>query len=286
MTNEEHDLASESESLTESPAWGEVDSTRAQSSEAVTAPVTVDEASLPVNVTDGLDLEAALAAVSTLSDVVAEQEAEEQARIAEEQAQAKAEAEAQARVAHPEMFFPSPPLSTLKRGQLASIVPALVLTGIGAWLTYSTTVQRALPDTGLLVAVSAVGLSLTLLAHWLSSGRWARGVLFFGLALMLDAALLGYLIVQPTPLGLSKGWPLIVSAIGVATIVSAFLALPVERRLVLPGLILVVAGLAGLVITLGLVRGTLITTVASLWPAVAIVMTVLWILPLIFGQRR
>lgn len=288
MTNEERDLTTETESIAETPAWSAVDSPEIQAEELLAdaePTVIVADESLPVNVTDGLDLEAALAAVSTLSDVVAEQEAEEQARIAEVEAEVEAQVEAQARVEHPERFFPVPPLATLKRGQLASIVPAFVLIGIGIWLTYSTTVLRALPDTGLLVAVSAAGLSLTLLARWLSSGRWARGSLFFALSLLLAGGVTAYLIMQPTPLGVGKGWPLMLAAVGLSTTLSAVLAQPFDRRLLLPGLILIVAGLAGMVITLGLIDSSLVTTVAALWPAVVVVMAVLWLGPLIFRRR-
>lgn len=288
MTNEERDLTSETESLADTPAWSAVDSPESQAVESpaeVEPSVIVVDESLSVNVTDGLDLEAALAAVSTLSDVVAEQEAEEQARIAEVAAEVEAQAEAQARVEHPERFFPVPPLSTLKRGQLDSVVPALVLIGMGIWLTYSTTVQRALPDTGLLIAVSVAGLALTLLARWLSSGRWARGSLFFALSLLLVAGVAAFLILQPTLLHISKGWPLILVAVGLSAILSAVLAQPFDRRLILPGLILIFAGLAGMVITLGLINGALLTTVAALWPAVVVVMAVLWLGPLIFRRR-
>lgn len=73
-----------------------------------------------------LDVDAALQAVSSLSDMIAEKEAVEQAV-------ATAEAE---RSAREEEFrsnpFPRPPMSSLQRGQIASIVPALALIAIGA----------------------------------------------------------------------------------------------------------------------------------------------------------
>ena len=113
--------------------------------------VEVASDSLPVNVTDGLDIEAALAAVSTLSDVMAEQEAAELARIARIEAEAQAKVERQARMENPERFFSVPPLTTLKRGQLASIIPAVWLIGLGAWLTFTMTSTHTSPDTSLLI---------------------------------------------------------------------------------------------------------------------------------------
>jgi hypothetical protein len=284
MTNEEQNRVSETEQVADSAEWSAGDAPETQAIENDPS-ASVESDSLPGNVTDGLDLEAALAAVSTLSDVVAEQEAEEQARLVQAEAEAEAQAEAQARVESPELFFPVPPLATLKRGQLASVVPALVLMGVGAWLTFSLTIQRELPDTGLLLAVAASGIVLILLARWLSSGRWARGTLLFALIVVFSGAVLAFLFLQPG-LGVGKGWPLIVTATGIAVCVSAFLSQPVERQLVMPGLILIVAGLAGLVITLGLLNGTALTLVASLWPVAVAVVVILWLIPVIFRQRR
>ena len=53
-----------------------------------------------------VELDAALAAVSTLDDMLAEQEAAEQAEIARQQAEIEAEAQREARLKNPEFFFP------------------------------------------------------------------------------------------------------------------------------------------------------------------------------------
>ena len=120
------------------------------------------------------DIDAALAAVASLSEMMPEREAE---------AQARADSQQGTPTFVPEM--PMPPLTTLKRGQLGSIVPALLLIGFGAWLTLTTT--SGTPPDPLLVAGRdrRRDHAVTLLAQWIGTGRWSRGVLFFALLVLL-----------------------------------------------------------------------------------------------------
>ncbi len=259
--------------------------------EAYAPPVEIESAvdltgdSLPVNVTDGLDIEAALAAVSTLSDVIAEQEAVEQVRLARIEAENEALVERQARMDHPERYFPVPPLVTVKRGQLAAIIPAIWLIGLGAWLTFSATTLRVQPDTSLLILIIAVGLGLTLIARWIASRRWASGSLFFGLVSLLSGGLFFFL-VQPDAPGLDRGWPLFISAIGLAMLFTRILGITKDRRLTYPAFILFVTGLAGSIITLGLLNSNITVVAASLWPVALVIIVLIWLLPLVFRQRQ
>ena len=247
--------------------------------------VEVTDDSLPVNVTDGLDIEAALAAVSTLSDVMAEQEAAEQARVARIEAEAQAKAERQARMDNPERFFAVPPLTILKRGQLASIIPAVWLIGIGAWLTFTLATTRTAPDTSLLIVVIALGLGLTFVARWLASHRWARGSLFFGLICLFFGGLFFY-INQPNAYGFASTWPLFIAALGLAMLITRILTPSAQARLMLPSLILIIAGIAGAVITMGLLPTNIIIVAASLWPVALVIIMVIWLFPLVFRQRQ
>lgn len=234
---------------------------------------------------DSMDIAAALAAVSGLSDFVAEQEAAEQARIAQIEAEAQAVHEAQERLEHPEHFFPVPPPVTLQRGQLASAVPALLLIVIGGWLTFTLTTTKAPPDSGLLAGVIVGALALTLLVYWLTaSGGWARGMLFFALSVGLCGGVGVFLLAGTAP-GLARGWPLLVAAWGLAFILAGFLARPTDRRLILPGLLLICGGAAGYVVTGGLLGGTLTTTLAAAWPVLAVVVVVILLLPVIVRRR-
>ena len=301
MENDEHDMIPESENLPETadpevgvntgddarfapPIDAQIDAVEMVGVEDEHGDTYSDSTFNPdAAVTDGMDIEAALAAVSTLSDMVAEQEAAEQARIAQEEAEAQAAAERQARMEHPERFFPVPPMSSLHRGQMASVIPALVLIVVGAWLTFTLT-TKAPPDAALLAVVVTGGIGLTLLVRWLSSGRWARGSLFFGLTALFTAGSIFYLL-QPSSPGLTGGWPILLIALGAGILLTGILAVPRDNHLLLPSLIMVTAGAAGLVISLGVLGRELVTTAGSMWPVAVAIVVIIWALPLIFRQR-
>jgi hypothetical protein len=240
--------------------------------------------SLDMPVTDGMDIEAALAAVSSLSDMLAEQEAAEQARIAQIEAEAQAAAERQARMEHPEQFFPVPPMSTLQRGQMASVIPALFLILVGAWLTFTLTTTKTAPNISFTVAIVLGGIGLALLVRWFNSGRWARGALFGGLLSLSSAAVLFYLL-QPFSPGLGRGWPLLLCCIGIATALTGLLAFPADRRQIFPGIVLFIAGISGAVVSTGALGSEFINLAASLWPVAAVIVALILLLPLIFRQR-
>ena len=186
------------------------------------------------------DIDAALAAVASLSEIMPEREAE-------------AEVRADARRGKP-TFVPEmrmPPLATLKRGQLGSLIPALLLIGFGAWLTLTTTTGTP-PDPLLVAAVIIGGIVLSLLAQWLGTGRWSRGALFFALLLLLAAGVI-FFSLQPNGLDFLRGWPLLVVALGVAIVLAGLLARPFNGRLLVPGVLTVLAGVVGLTVTLGLI---------------------------------
>jgi hypothetical protein len=235
-------------------------------------------------VTDGMDIEAALAAVSSLSDMLAEQEAAEQARLAQVEAKAQAAAERQARLESPELFFPVPPMPSLNRGQMTSVLPALLLIATGAWLTFTLTTTKAPPDPLITTEIVAGGIGLGLVMRWLSSGRWARGSLFFGVLLILSSGSIFYLS-QPTSPGWRVGWPLLLITLGAAFFLAGVFSIPRNRSLVLPGLIFIVGGAAGFVITLGVLSSEVATTIGTLWPGALVLVVILLGLPLIFRQR-
>ncbi len=249
-------------------------------------PDTLEEESLLSNefsIDNSLDIDAALAAVATLDDLLAEQEAAEQSRIAQEQAEADSRAERQARLKNPERFFPMPPLLTLQRGRIDSVVPALALILIGIWLTFTATTSGAVPSPTLVLGAVLAGTTLTLLSRWLSSGRWSRGSLFFALVVLMVGGMSAVLLAVQM---VSTGWPLLLVALGAAFILSSFLAQPADRQLAMPGLVIGFAGLVGLAVTNGVVPSNIMTTAASLWPVIAVVVAAILLLPLIFRRRN
>ncbi len=221
-------------------------------------------------------IDAALAAVASFNEIVPEREAE---------AEARADAAHTAPAFVPAMQMP--PLTTLKRGQLGSIVPALLLIGVGAWLTLLTT-TGASPDPLLLVLVVVGGIVLSLLAQWVGTGRWSRGVFLFALMVLLIAgavAGINAFAVQSGGIDLVQGYPLLVTALGLAFLLDGILARPSNTRLIAPGVLLIVAGVVGLVVTLGLIPANILTFAAPLLPVVLVVAVVLVLLPLVFRRR-
>ena len=219
------------------------------------------------------DIDAALAAVASLSEMMPEREAE---------ALVRADARQGKPTFVPEMKMP--PLTTLKRGQLGSLVPALLLIGLGAWLTLTTT--SGTPPNPLLVIVVVIGgIVLSLLAQWLGTGRWSRGALFFALLVLLIAGVVVFS-VQPKGLDLLRGWPLLIVALGLAMMLSGLLARPVSGRLLLPGFLIVLSGAVGLTVTLNLIPTNLLSIATPLAPVMLVIVLILWMLPLLFRRRR
>jgi hypothetical protein len=81
--------------------------------------------------------------------------------------------------------FPQPPLSQLERGQAASVVPSLVLIGVGAFLTFLLTTKTPLPSDDFVGGLALVGMGISAMSYWLSSGRWSKGSLVVGIVLAL-----------------------------------------------------------------------------------------------------
>ncbi len=129
------------------------------------------------------DVEAALAALTTLNELAAPAPADEAP-------------EAPAYGAPPEGWhsdFRQPPLSALERGQAASVVPALLLVGVGVFFTMLLTSGLPLPAPDLVGAIALGAVGICLIAAWVSSGRWARGNLFMGVVCLVGGALLAIL---------------------------------------------------------------------------------------------
>ncbi len=231
-----------------------------------------------------LDIDAALAAVSSLSDMLAEQEAVEEARRARLVAEEQSAAERAARLEHPELFFEMPLPVTLHRGSLASVVPGVLLIALGIWLTFAFTTAQTPPETGLVLLAMLASGAVALLAHWLASGRWARGSFFLGLTLLLLIGV-GAWVTEPGLPDWSTGWSLLPLAPGIALLLSAVAARPVERRLALPGLLLIMIaaaayGAIGLSFPADLLR-----LIETLWFVPLIVLALLVLLPFIFRRR-
>src|SRR5690606_31981615 len=121
-------------------------------------------------------------------DMLAERDAAEIAeRESIESERRAAEAEAKRRAEH---YFPRPPLVEIERGQMASVVPALLLIGLGAWWTFALTTLETPPGFGQMALGIMAVFGIVLIAYWLFSGRWSSGALFGGLTSLLGAGMI------------------------------------------------------------------------------------------------
>ena len=229
---------------------------------------------------DFLDIEAALASVASLGDVVAERE---RAEIAEQIAIETAVQE-QEEKRRPLRRVSAPPLLTMRRGHLASVVPALVLIVLGGWLTFAVTAPNAVPVSPLLVVLAlGAAVIVTLLAFWLASGRWSRGVFFFALLALLTAGALYY--ETTLKLTFSISGALVLAASGLAFALTGLFARPTDRRLLLPGMLFLAAAGVNLAVTIGYLPATLLTGAAPYWPVLVALVVVLWLLPALTKRR-
>lgn len=247
------------------------------------------------------DIDAALAAVSSLDAALTEQEAieaQERARLAAIESERQEQLEAQYRTEQERLRwiesydFPRPLMIVLRRGGASSIIPALLLIVTGAYLTFALTLSPTPPTPGVVVLLVGGVVGLTLLSNWLSSGRWARGSLFAGL-LSIFGGLGMFIATQPglippgTPVNLQSGgsWPLLIVLSGVAMLLAGLLSRPAIGRLAMIGLGTGIAGLFALATNAGYVCECVGDTVTTVWPGIAIAVVVLLLISVIFRRR-
>jgi hypothetical protein len=254
--------------------------------------------------TEDIDVEGALAALASLQDLARDESAKVEApKIEAPKAELASEEieEFERLESHPEeltltseipaaaespspydSIFPRPPVSVLHRGQLASVVPALLLIGIGGYLTFALTISNSAPDPLLILVILVAGLAITLLAQWLSASRWTMGNFFFASLLLLVGGTFGFLLLSPN-INLLQGWPLLITALGTSFVLSD-LFVPTGRRVWFLGLLLAIAGLAGLSITMNLVTGTIAQVLGVIWPIPLVFLLMVLLAPL-FRRR-
>jgi len=131
-----------------------------------------------------------------------------------------------------------PPLLTLERGQAASIVPAVLLIGAGAWGVFLVATGAAFP-LAQLPALAMGSLGIVLLVLWASSGRRSDGSLFGGLLLLALGAAVGFL-TQSDSWG--QNYPLLAAALGAACFISSLGIAAYRRWLALFGIGLILGG--------------------------------------------
>jgi hypothetical protein len=231
------------------------------------------------------DVEAALNALlaANAAPPAEEEAAEDEAEEADPRASYRAAIPAQyEQVAYvPRLAMPRG--ETLKRGSPGSLAAALSLIAIGGWLTLTLSSGGDVPAIQLWAAAGA-GVVLTLLAHWLGTGRWGRGVLFTAL-LILALAGLGAAFFVLNLIDFPRAWPLVLTGIGVASLLTAVLGRPFGRSLFTSSLMLIIAGLAGTVVSSGVLDAGFVAAASAYWPVALGAVLVLWLLPRLARRR-
>lgn len=222
---------------------------------------------------DSLDIDAALAAVSSLSDLLAEREAQEVAEQREIIAEQQIEQE---RIQQRQGYaFPHPTAVRLQRGSPASVIPALLLIAAGAYLTFALTLSDTPPAPNLVLLMISGVAGLTLLAHWLASGRWSRGSLFAGLLLPGLGATLYLAASLPA-------WLLLSGVFGLAILLTGLLAKPASGRLVAFGL----ATLIGAGVLLAISDNLALTDIIRTASIIVLPVALLLMLLSVIARRR
>ena len=317
--NDEHELTPESEALEaeleaaddELEAYDESEAANLEMP-ADAEPDAADGMALP---TDGMDIDAALAAVSRLDEIATGpqsdvSEVSEVDDISDTDVEDDYEAdvhdddlpEADIAPYEDEVFddatdtvveddlevypaqvidrgdFPAPPMMKLQRGQAASVIPALVLIIVGGWLTLTLTTTEATLDPLLMVLLIVGGVGIVFLSQWFTSRRWSSGNFFAGSLVILSGAVLFYLL-QPNSLTLANGYPLLIVSVGAALLLTGIFSPTSHPRIRVLGIIVGLAGVAGLFLTAGSVEGTILNTVASLAPVLLVAVLIVLLIP-------
>ncbi len=167
---------------------------------------------------------------------------------------------------------------TQRRSQISTAVPAMLLIALGvlyllkpAEMTYSLSI-------GIGIGV----LALSLVMRFLLNARRERGLFFIGVIVLFWLGLIVSAIYGGFDIG--QVWPLAVSAIGLAMIVTFVFERTHDRGLLLPGLLLILAGGAMLLFTFGILSSSVLSNVALYWPAL-LLLAALALLPRVIRSR-
>lgn len=180
--------------------------------------------------------------------------------------------------------YASAPMPTMQRGQAASAIPALLLIVIGTWLTLTLTTGGTVGDLWVRLGLIGGGAGLALLAHWVTSQRTAVGSFFVGAALLTLTGV-AVVLLQPGAPGPATGWPLLLSAMGAAFILTRWLNRR-ARRMGFVGGVLMCAGVVGFMVTGGWLDLGHQDWLLNGWPILMGVLALVLISPVLRGLRR
>ncbi len=229
-----------------------------------------------------MDVDAALAAVSQLSLLTANEDDMTDDTVSTDTDSSPIQSESDSIIEIVD-DFEIPQEITMTRGQLSSILPAVTLIILGGWLTFTLTTTDTIPSAGLLLSVVLIGIGVVFLSQWLNSSRWSGGNFFIGASTALIGGIQLYLS-QVAPAALNNAWALWIVAIGLALFGAGYLALPRLPRLSIMGILIIIAGGIGYVLTSGAISAEVVGFIGNLWIVGAVILGVMLLAPLL--RRR
>lgn len=174
------------------------------------------------------------------------------------------------------------------RTQIAMLPLALALISLGAFLSARAFGVEGLPEIDDLTLALGFGgvLAFTAVFHALIFGRRERGLLFLGLLPLVTAGLIYALVtfVEDEP-DAAEWWPLLLAALGVTFLLTFALERGHDVRLILLGVLTLVAAGTAYTITSGLIERDWLDRAGEYWPLLLAALGI-GLLPLAFRRAR
>lgn len=174
------------------------------------------------------------------------------------------------------------------RTQVAMLPLALALIALGVFLSARAFEVEGLPeiaDTTLALGLGGA-LAFTAVFHSLIFGRRERGLLFFGLLPLVTAGVIYALVtfVEDEP-DATEWWPVLLAALGITFLLTFALERGHDVRLILLGVLTLVAAGTAYTVTSGLIEQDLLDRAGEYWPLLLVALGI-GLLPLAFRRTR
>ena len=167
--------------------------------------------------------------------------------------------------------------------KLPALLTGLLLIAMGVIFVWPLFSGGYILLPGIILAIGALGVTLSLLGYWLHSGRRARGTLFLALWLLLWGQLTGIFILEPESASIQNNWPLYLITFGVAILLTYAGDRYRDKQLIIPGILLTLAGTTALAFTTNQLPATVSPLVQQFWPWIGFLL-VLGLLPMAFRR--
>jgi hypothetical protein len=165
-----------------------------------------------------------------------------------------------------------------RRSQVSTAIPALLLIALG--VVYLLKPSQLTYPLAIGAGVGVLGISLVV--RFLLNTRRERGLFFVGILILLWLGFVAWVIYGKADV--SQMWPLTISAVGLAMLITFVFERSHDRGLLLPGFILILGGGVALLFTMEMLPGYVLSGIALYWP-VLFLLVALILLPRAIGGR-